>query len=1052
MAHHHRPQHNTSGPSLGEHVFTCDVVYRWINPRSVSHAVSNAQRYRDNGELRYSMRSFARVDGVRYMHTVAKGEPPVWLDVAHPRIFWWNETKLLLELRAERDIDGPFAVFNSEPVKLVLARLPNLAERFLLVDDDFFLIPRLDAMVRRGLSTRLFFDKDGVPLQPKPCRFAHRPIPLLRSAYANAVRAEPRSTLERLLNSQQARTVRRVDRLPDWCNAMLQAGSARPVDVIVVRADCHLYPIPAASCAASRHRPNGTLPPPIESEDGFPSTSYWLNAKPPAKISRTVASAFFDSVQTFRPVFLCVNDDWPDDDAERIEAIQPFYEFLASTYPGREGWEIAEPLSNSASVAARLQWLGDTLAFPVQAANAPRHVNSARSHSCTGSKDVLSLRDAAFTMPVGLMPLLSQLNSSRRAELRNNPLNLSADELTASIANLDHVDVDNTISVAAPLPVDGILTVAELNAERGRFWCEFAVEIRGNPALHAVDIWMLNEFDIGMARSEQQHTVRLLAHALGMNYAWATEFVELTNGQRQEQERVGGQENLYGLHGNAILSRWPLHDAAVIRMPGITPLYIGSARDTAGGYEKRLGSRMTLFASTNVGFQLLVGATHAQTSWRNDATHTGPALAAITKHIAATSHPGAASPVLVGGDTWTTMCDRLGLAGLVNSKGPTNRVVSRGKQRGEVHLSPSGNDDYICGRGFSRVGDVTRLPCAGRPVGGGPQFVLSDHTYVVISVRATGPLPAAGSTVSSALTPTAVPTATQLVAAASGGRRLFAARPGVGGPLARECDTCIHRKQLCSQKRQDVWIQQTLVPHLDAAAAFFVDLAANHPVCHSNSVALERAHGWRGLCIEANPTYAALLREQRNCTVRESAVTNQDGMPMTFTGGGETGGLVSPEFDHTSKLVGQHSFNVSTRRLDSLLREVNAPGTISYLSLDVEGAEATALPDDFAWDTYRFLAVTVERAPPQLIRRLFTRGYLFVMNSFFDTFFVHASHPRAAMVAQNASFALVPAKCTHGIPGRRHINGSRCRECCEHASFPQELFRYDRQSYRLGLR
>ena len=37
-----------------------------------------------------------------------------------------------------------------------------------------------------------------------------------------------------------------------------------------------------------------------------------------------------------------------------------------------------------------------------------------------------------------------------------------------------------------------------------------------------MDVWLLNEFDLGMARSAQEHTVRLLAYALKLNYASTT--------------------------------------------------------------------------------------------------------------------------------------------------------------------------------------------------------------------------------------------------------------------------------------------------------------------------------------------------------------------------------------------------------------------------------------------------------------------------------------------------------------------------------------------------
>jgi hypothetical protein len=136
------------------------------------------------------------------------------------------------------------------------------------------------------------------------------------------------------------------------------------------------------------------------------------------------------------------------------------------------------------------------------------------------------------------------------------------DELTSQIPNLDVVEVDNTVSASCPTKSE--LTVLEWNAERGGHWLD-AVDM-----LKAVDpdVILPNEMDIGMSRTGQQHTARLLAFALRMNYAWALEFVELTHGSKDEQSNTTvGVPNFLGLHGNAILSKCPLLTASILRNP-----------------------------------------------------------------------------------------------------------------------------------------------------------------------------------------------------------------------------------------------------------------------------------------------------------------------------------------------------------------------------------------------------------------------------------------------------------------------------------------------------
>ena len=111
-------------------VLECDVVYRWYNPQVAKQEnVANRQRYRDNGELRYSLRSFATVEGIRYFHIVSKGPPALWLNVSHARIFYWNETRLLEEIRLDLRITQPLNVANSEPAKLAIADVDHARDR-----------------------------------------------------------------------------------------------------------------------------------------------------------------------------------------------------------------------------------------------------------------------------------------------------------------------------------------------------------------------------------------------------------------------------------------------------------------------------------------------------------------------------------------------------------------------------------------------------------------------------------------------------------------------------------------------------------------------------------------------------------------------------------------------------------------------------------------------------------------------------------------------------------------------------------------------------------
>lgn len=59
--------------------------------------------------------------------------------------------------------------------------------------------------------------------------------------------------------------------------------------------------------------------------------------------------------------------------------------------------------------------------------------------------------------------------------------------------------------------------------------------------------------------------------------------------------------NTAGYHGNALLSRWGLTDAKIVRLH---PLYDELYKEKSSGMalgERRLGGRMALFATTHIG-------------------------------------------------------------------------------------------------------------------------------------------------------------------------------------------------------------------------------------------------------------------------------------------------------------------------------------------------------------------------------------------------------------------------------------------------------------------
>ena len=155
--------------------------------------------------------------------------------------------------------------------------------------------------------------------------------------------------------------------------------------------------------------------------------------------------------------------------------------------------------------------------------------------------------------------------------------------LTLKSNELKRYDLDNTISSRK-----GGSSIIFFNLLRGKEWKKACQIIKGYDPY----IVFLNEMDWGMARSNNEHTTQLLAQCLSMNYLFGVEFIELTKGNKGEQSRTRGMSNTWSWHGNAILSKSPLSDASVVRLPGTEAFWSKGLR----GAEQRKGGRMAIAA------------------------------------------------------------------------------------------------------------------------------------------------------------------------------------------------------------------------------------------------------------------------------------------------------------------------------------------------------------------------------------------------------------------------------------------------------------------------
>lgn len=276
--------------------------------------------------------------------------------------------------------------------------------------------------------------------------------------------------------------------------------------------------------------------------------------------------------------------------------------------------------------------------------------------------------------------------------------------LSDAIKHLNKMEIDNSIS--PQFACTGPLKVVELNAERGRWWMESA------SLLKDADVIILNEMDIGMARSDNQHTTRLLAHFLGMNYAWGLEFVELTAGTKEDRYNANGVPDFNGLHGNAFLTKCIISDPKIFRNK-VGSYFSSEAKGfNANGLEKRLGGRMGMFGRIIVdGKETVIGSVHKMEGFERE----------VKEYIGKRDS-------IIAGDQPVNYCARVDLQNIVSIPIQNTWPASCkgfGSQRGDI----------MCSNMNVSVEEVTIKPCV-------TNFAFSmeigDHALVSASLNGVG--------------------------------------------------------------------------------------------------------------------------------------------------------------------------------------------------------------------------------------------------------------------------------------------------------------------------
>jgi hypothetical protein len=149
--------------------FPIDLVYMWVDGADPAwlerknaalvacglepeDAGAAAERFRDNGELRYSLRSVERfAPWARNIYLVTDQQVPSWLDTTNDRITIVDHAELFAGT-------GRLPSFNSHAIGARLHHIEGLSEHYIHFNDDFFLgRPTMPSLFFQGNGASRFF-------------------------------------------------------------------------------------------------------------------------------------------------------------------------------------------------------------------------------------------------------------------------------------------------------------------------------------------------------------------------------------------------------------------------------------------------------------------------------------------------------------------------------------------------------------------------------------------------------------------------------------------------------------------------------------------------------------------------------------------------------------------------------------------------------------------------------------------------------------------------------------------------------------------------------
>ena len=115
-------------------------------PKPKSADATAMSRFHSNDELRYSLRSVAEnLPWVRQIYVLSNCAPPDWLKTSHPGVRWVQHDEVIPARY--------LPTFSSHVIESFLHKIPGISDRFIYMNDDFF--------IYRPLKKSFFFGAGG---------------------------------------------------------------------------------------------------------------------------------------------------------------------------------------------------------------------------------------------------------------------------------------------------------------------------------------------------------------------------------------------------------------------------------------------------------------------------------------------------------------------------------------------------------------------------------------------------------------------------------------------------------------------------------------------------------------------------------------------------------------------------------------------------------------------------------------------------------------------------------------------------------------------------